>query len=117
SSYLISPGFLRYLAASSSSCVPHVPRCTKPKKEPTGSPSRIMVEPEKISAPPVKAMTLFLFKEILKSVVQVKSPLVMLTVFTASSSPLFSILPILDVTVLYPLLDGTGALKIGRAHV
>ncbi|MNY59329.1 hypothetical protein D3C86_1957660 [compost metagenome] len=63
--------------------------------EPTGSPTRITVAPEKISLPPESASTLFLFTEILNVVLQEKSPALILVELTANSKPLFSMLPTL----------------------
>eukprot|EP01085_Mycamoeba_gemmipara_P003836 Mycagemm_TRINITY_DN10221_c0_g4::TRINITY_DN10221_c0_g4_i1::g.3836::m.3836 type:complete len:145 gc:universal TRINITY_DN10221_c0_g4_i1:643-209(-) len=93
--YLTSPGSMLYFFACSASPVDHIPSCTRPKKNPTGSPTLITVAPEKMSLPPDNASTLFLFTEILKVVLHEKSPALMFIEFTANSTPLFSILPTL----------------------
>src|SRR6476620_144528 len=63
----------------------------------------------KISAGVARDSTLLRFIEILKVDVQVKSFRLILTVFSANSKPLFSMLPMFFVIEPYPLEVGTGA--------
>src|SRR5690606_26031194 len=102
SKYLISPGdivrFPRLLvtrAASSRSASLQVPKRVNPQKAPAGSPIRmipvwlVMLGPPtlKISAGVARDRILFLLKEILKFVFQVKLLFSILTVLIANSTP------------------------------